>query len=89
MRHKQIVLIIDYGSQYTQLIARRIREQSVYSEILPHSVKTDEIIQRSPTAVVLSGGPDSVYAEAHLSSILPLWRWISLSLVSATDLDSS
>ena len=63
MRHKQTVLIIDYGSQYTQLIARRIREQSVYSEILPHSVKTDEIIQRSPTAVVLSGGPDSVYAE--------------------------
>ena len=73
MRHKQTVLIIDYGSQYTQLIARRIREQSVYSEILPHSVKTDEIIQRSPTAVVLSGGPDSVYAEG--APVLDDLRW--------------
>ena len=63
MRHKQTVLIIDYGSQYTQLIARRIREQNVYSEILPHSATSDEIIQRSPIAVVLSGGPDSVYAK--------------------------
>ena len=63
MLHKQTVLIIDYGSQYTQLIARRIREQNVYSEILPHSAPSEEILQRNPKAVVLSGGPDSVYAE--------------------------
>ncbi|MEE2877065.1 MAG: glutamine-hydrolyzing GMP synthase [Candidatus Neomarinimicrobiota bacterium] len=63
MLHKQTVLIIDYGSQYTQLIARRIREQNVYSEIVSHLVSSEEIRQRNPKAVVLSGGPDSVYSE--------------------------
>ena len=63
MLHKQTVLIIDYGSQYTQLIARRIREQKVYCEIVPYSISSDDIRQRNPKAVVLSGGPDSVYAE--------------------------
>lgn len=63
LKHSQTVLIIDYGSQYTQLIARRIREKNVFSEIVRHSTPTDEIVSRSPTAVVLSGGPDSVYDE--------------------------
>ncbi len=63
MLHKQNVLIIDYGSQYTQLIARRIRELNVYSEIVSYSVLSNDICQRNPKAVVLSGGPDSVYAE--------------------------
>ena len=63
MLHKQTVLIIDYGSQYTQLIARRIREQNVYSEIVSHLVLSEEIRQRNPKAVVLSGDPDSVYSE--------------------------
>ncbi len=59
--HKQTVAVLDYGSQYTQLIARRIREQNVYSEILPHTISADEIKERNIPAVVLSGGPSSVY----------------------------
>src|ERR1051326_1882812 len=54
------VLVIDYGAQYAQLIARRIRECKVYSEILPHDVSIDEIRARRPKGLILSGGPASV-----------------------------
>jgi len=57
------ILILDYGSQYTQLIARRIREQHVYSEIVPFTVSADRMRERSPKGIILSGGPDSVFAE--------------------------
>src|SRR5919109_361854 len=56
------VLVIDYGAQYAQLIARRIRECKVYSEILPHDVPLEEIRRRRPKGLILSGGPSSVYA---------------------------
>ncbi|MGH2829755.1 MAG: glutamine-hydrolyzing GMP synthase [Actinomycetota bacterium] len=55
------VLVIDYGAQYAQLIARRVRECKVYSEILPHDVDVDEIRRRAPRGLILSGGPASVY----------------------------
>ncbi len=58
----QIVLVLDYGSQYTQLIARRIREQKVLCEILPCTASPGEVLARSPAGLVLSGGPDSVNA---------------------------
>jgi len=61
MIDKQVVLILDYGSQYTQLIARRIREANVYSEIHPHTFALDEIKQLNPVGIILSGGPMSVY----------------------------
>ncbi len=57
------VLILDYGSQYTQLIARRIREQNVYSEIQPFNVSLDKIREFGPKAIVLSGGPASVLGK--------------------------
>ena len=57
------VLIIDYGSQYTQLIARRVREQGVYSLILPGDVTLERMQSFGPRAVILSGGPSSVYEE--------------------------
>ena len=58
---KQTVAVIDFGSQYTQLIARRIREKNVYSEILPHTISADDIRKKNIAAVILSGGPSSVY----------------------------
>ncbi len=57
------VLVVDFGAQYAQLIARRVRECHVYSEIVPHTITAAEITARAPRAVILSGGPSSVYAE--------------------------
>ncbi|MFN3197099.1 MAG: glutamine-hydrolyzing GMP synthase [Bradymonadia bacterium] len=59
----QTVIILDYGSQYTQLIARRVREQRVYCEILRFDAPVDDIAARKPAAIILSGGPASVTAE--------------------------
>jgi GMP synthase (glutamine-hydrolysing) len=57
-----LVLVVDYGAQYAQLIARRVREARVYSEIVPHDTAVADILARRPKAVILSGGPSSVYA---------------------------
>jgi GMP synthase (glutamine-hydrolysing) len=57
------VVVLDYGGQYSQLIARRIRELGVFSELLPHHVGVEEVRRRRPKGLVLSGGPASVYAE--------------------------
>ena len=57
------VLVVDFGAQYAQLIARRVRECHVYSEIVPHTITAEEIRARAPKAVILSGGPSSVYAD--------------------------
>ena len=57
-----MIIILDFGSQYTQLIARRVREAKVYCEILPFRTSAEEIRKREPTGLILSGGPSSVYA---------------------------
>ncbi|NQT25756.1 glutamine-hydrolyzing GMP synthase [candidate division KSB1 bacterium] len=61
--HDETILILDFGSQYTQLIARRVREQQVYCEIIPFNTSIETIIKRNPKGLILSGGPSSVYAE--------------------------
>src|ERR1700760_4817322 len=57
------VVVVDYGGQYSQLIARRVRECGVFSELLPHHVGADEVARRRPKGVILSGGPASVYEQ--------------------------
>ena len=57
------VLVVDFGAQYAQLIARRVREARIYSEVIPHTASIEEIRAKNPVALVLSGGPASVYAE--------------------------
>ena len=59
----ETVLILDFGGQYTQLIARRVRELGVYSEIIPFNTPVEEIRRKNPRAIILSGGPSSVYEE--------------------------
>ena len=61
--HDEMILILDFGSQTTQLIARRIREQKVYCEIHPYSTDMDTILAKKPKGIVLSGGPASVYDD--------------------------
>ena len=57
------VLVVDFGAQYAQLIARRVREANVFSEIVPSTINADEVKEKNPSAIILSGGPSSVYAE--------------------------
>ncbi|MBI4825055.1 MAG: glutamine-hydrolyzing GMP synthase [Nitrospirae bacterium] len=61
--HEENILVLDFGSQYTQLIARRIRENKVYSEILPYNADLEKIKSFSPKGIILSGGPSSVYEK--------------------------
>ena len=61
--HSQSILILDFGSQYTQLIARRVREAGVYSEIFPWDIDEYQIKKFNPNGIILSGGPETVTTE--------------------------
>jgi GMP synthase (glutamine-hydrolysing) len=63
MPGEQTVLVIDFGAQYAQLIARRVREANVFSQVVPYTESVADLMAREPSAIVLSGGPSSVYAE--------------------------
>ena len=63
MTHTETILILDFGSQYTQLIARKVREAGVYAEIHPFNISLDEVRSIDPIGIILSGGPSSVYAD--------------------------
>ena len=60
---QQTVAVFDFGAQYGQLIARRVRDLNVYSEIVPCDISAGEVREMAPAAIILSGGPASVYAE--------------------------
>src|SRR3954469_23670453 len=67
------VAVLDFGSQFAQLIARRVRELNVYSELLPHDTSVDELERRGVAAVILSGGPNSVYDETAPKADASIW----------------
>ena len=60
---RQEVLVVDFGAQYAQLIARRVRELQVYSRIVPHRISADEVAAAQPAGIILSGGPKSVHVD--------------------------
>ena len=60
---RSTVLVVDFGAQYAQLIARRVREHRVYSEIVPHTITAADVAERDPAAIILSGGPKSVHVD--------------------------
>ncbi|WP_186429413.1 glutamine-hydrolyzing GMP synthase [Clostridium sp. BSD9I1] len=60
---KELVLVVDFGGQYNQLIARRVRENNVYCEIIPYTYSIDKIKEKNPKGIIFTGGPNSVYGE--------------------------
>ena len=72
---RESVVVIDFGSQYSMLIARRVRESSVYCEIIPHTADWDSVASLNPKGIILSGGPASVY-EAN-APLAPSWVYDS------------
>lgn len=70
------IVILDFGSQYNQLIARRVREMGVYAEVVPFYEDVDKILAREPKGIILSGGPASVYAEGAPTLDIKLFQKI-------------
>jgi len=68
-----MIIILDFGSQYSQLIARRIREANVYCEIVPYNVQPEEIKKKNPQGIILSGGPASIYVENAPNCAPEIW----------------
>ena len=63
MKTNELILILDFGGQYNQLIARRVRECNVYSEVVPFNISLEKIKEKNPKGIIFTGGPASVYGE--------------------------
>lgn len=72
--NRQMIAILDFGSQYSELIARRIRETEVYSEVLPYRTTAEQLRQLNPQGIILSGGPNSVYDEGAPQTDPEIWQ---------------
>lgn len=72
MENKERVIVLDFGGQYNQLIARRVRECNVYCEILPYTVSLDKIKELNPTGIIFTGGPNSVYQQLFSEIVTPV-----------------
>ena len=74
---KEMVIVLDFGGQYNQLIARRVRECNVYCEVLPYTKTLDEIKALNPKGIIFTGGPNSVYDETsphYEKAIFEAWH---------------
>ena len=80
----QKVVVFDFGAQYGQLIARRVRDLNVYSEIVPCDITADEVREMAPAAIILSGGPASSTPRTRRASTPPSTSWACRSWASAT-----
>ena len=69
-QEQELILVLDFGSQYNQLITRRIREMGVYSELHDHEISVDEIKRMNPKGIILSGGPIQYMRKVHSLSTL-------------------
>ena len=76
-QRKPAIVILDFGSQYSELIARRVRETEVFSLVLGYSTSAAELREMAPAGIILSGGPSSVYAEGAPSVIPKSGTWAS------------
>ena len=89
------VLVVDFGAQYAQLIARRVREAKVYSEIVPHTMPVEQMLARQPKAIILSGGPSSVYEpgapqlDPSLEHGIDVDRYVAAAIQCAAHVDAS
>ena len=63
MKTNELILILDFGGQYNQLIARRVRECNVYSEVVPYTITLEKIKEKNPKGIIFTGGPASVYGK--------------------------
>ena len=63
LNNNELIIILDFGGQYNQLIARRVRELNVYCELLPYNISAEEIRKKRPKGIILTGGPASVYGD--------------------------
>lgn len=63
VKNNELILILDFGGQYNQLIARRVRECNVYSEVVPYNISLEKIKEKNPKGIIFTGGPASVYGE--------------------------
>ena len=61
--NSELVLVLDFGGQYNQLIARRVRECNVYAEVIPYTTSLEDIKAKNPKGIIFTGGPNSVYKE--------------------------